>query len=203
MGLTKLPTIIRHTEFDERGFAKTEWGLLVPAYVASQLGFNVSGRNYLSRFYARLKHEAGILALCPFSACEEYLDFSRLYDAETLDDVNGFWDDFNRIVGPVNYEELMPRSKLMVAILDGGHALDDGVSAEVGHYATKYEGRKPVVGIRSDFRLGENPRAPINSAVRYFMDQGPYNGYLFNGHDAYDKAVDFLSKLAKHMKDSQ
>lgn len=202
MGLKKLPSIIQETEFDERGFARTDAGLLVPAYVASQLGFSASGKEQLNKFYNRLRDESGVLALCPFTACGEYLDFSRLADSKTIDEVLGFWNEFNKIVGPVNYRELMPRSKLMIAILDGGHALDDGVSAEIGFYAAEYKGRKPVVGIRSDFRLAENPAALINPAVRYFIDQGPYNGFFFSGLDAYDKAVESIAKIAEGIKNS-
>lgn len=202
MGLDKLPSIIQETEFDERGLARTESGLLVPAYVASQLGFSSSGKDQLNNFYGRLRDEAGVLPLCPFTACGEYLDFSRLGNSKTIDEVLSFWDDFNKIVGPVNYGELMPRSKFMIAVLDGGHALDDGVSAEIGFYAAEYKGEKPIVGIRSDFRLAENLAAPINPAVRYFIDQGPYNGSFFSGLDAYDKAIESIAKLTEMIKSS-
>jgi hypothetical protein len=202
MGLDKLPSIVRETEFDEKGFARTDAGLLVPAYVASQLGFSASGKEQLDNFYGRLRDEAGVLALCPFTACGEYLNFAKLGEAKTIDEVLEFWDGFNKIVGPVNYGELMPRSKLMIAILDGGHALDDGVSAEIGFYAAEYKGKKPIVGIRSDFRLAENPAAPINPAVRYFIDQGPYNGAFFSGLDAYDKSVESIAKIAEGIKSS-
>ena len=200
MTLDKLPSILQKTEIDKNGFAKTESGLLVPAYVASQLGFSASGREQLQSFYERLKKEAGVLPLCPFIACGEYLDFSRLGQCKTNDEVLKFWDEFNKLVGPVNYGELMPRSKMMIAVLDGGHALDDGVCAEIGFYAAEYKGQRPIVGIRSDFRLAENPAAPINPAVRYFIDQGPYNGSFFDGPDAYDKAVKSMKGLTDKLK---
>jgi len=78
----------------------------------------------------------------------------------------------------------------------------DGVSAEIGFYAAEYKGKKPVVGIRSDLRLAENPGAPINPAVRYFMDQGPYGGLFFGGPDAYDEAVESIAKLTETIKES-
>src|SRR3990172_4839460 len=112
MGLDKLPSIIMNTKFDEKGFAITEQGVLVPAYVASQLGFSTTGREQLQCFYNKLKKEADVLALCPFEACGEYLDFSKLEQSKTIDEVISFWDKFNRLIGPVNYGELMPRSKL-------------------------------------------------------------------------------------------
>ena len=48
MKLDKLPSIIQETEFDERGLARTKSDLLVPAYVASQLGFSSSGKDQLN-----------------------------------------------------------------------------------------------------------------------------------------------------------
>ncbi|RLC27811.1 MAG: hypothetical protein DRH37_10295 [Deltaproteobacteria bacterium] len=201
MGLDRLPSIIRETEFDKRGLARTDSGLLVPAYIASQLGFSSSGKEQLNAFYGRLRDEAGVLPLCPFAACGEYLDFSRLEKLDSVEEVMEFWNNFNSIVGQVNYETLMPVSRFMVAVLDGSHALDDGVSAEIGFYAAEYKGEKPIVGIRSDFRLAENPAAPVNVAVRYFMDTGPYNGMFFSGPEAYDEAMESIAGLAREIRD--
>ncbi|MEM4247402.1 MAG: hypothetical protein QXF14_03715 [Candidatus Woesearchaeota archaeon] len=200
MNLDRLPSIISRTDWDENGLARTESGLLVPAYIASQFGFSTSGKEQLDRFHTCLRNEAKVLPLCPFSTCEEYLDKPRLNSLKTIDELLKFWQDFNMIVGRVNYEMLMPKSKLMIAVLDGSHALDDGVSAEVSFYAAKYNGKKPIVGIRSDFRLCENLAAPINIAVRYFIDKGPYNGFFFNGPDAYDKALRQIKELADKIR---
>jgi hypothetical protein len=199
MSLPKLPSIISETEFDRRGFAVSEKGLLVPAYMASQLGFSEL-KSFLYTFYDRLRNEAGILPLCPFTACGEYLNFSELAKARTQEEVIEFWNRFNKLVGPVNYGQLMPKSKLMIAILDGGHAVDDGVAAEIGYYAVTYQGKMPIFGIRSDFRLAENPAAQINPAVRYFLDEGPYNGQLFTGLDAYNKAVKKIAEFAGKLR---
>jgi len=203
MKLDKLLKIIQDTEFDEKGFAKIGSELLVLAYIDSQLGFSALGKAQLDEFHNRLKHEAGVLALCSFIACVEYLDFSKLGNLKTVKEVSNFWDGFNKLIGLVNYGELIPRSKLMIAILDGGHALDDGVSAEIGFYAVKYNGKRPIVGIRSDIRLAENVEAHINPAVRYFIDQGPYEGSFFSGFDAYDKAIKSIAKIAENIKSSQ
>jgi len=203
MTLDRLPSVIANTRFNAAGLAETKEGLLVPAYVASQLGFSTIGKVQLNALHDRLREEAGVLPLCPFTACAEYLDFSRLGAAHTIDDVLGFWDEFNRLLGPVNYDELMPRSKFMIAILDGGHAVDDGVATEIGFYAGRYQGEKPILGIRSDFRLAENPAAPINPAIRYFLDQGPFNGQFFHGAEAYDRAVDAAKDLAARIRASE
>lgn len=192
MKLKKLPSVIAKNKFNEKGLVESEGELLVPAYVASQLGFNTPGKEYLNKlFYPALKADAGVLPLCPFTACGEYLYLSKLNDDMSVKEEKEFWDDFNGIIGAVNYETLMPKSKFMIAILDGGHAVDDGVSAEIGYYAAKH-GR--IAGIRSDFRLAENRSAPVNPAVRYFINQ------FFEGPEAYDNAIKTIRKWADEIR---
>ena len=188
MNLKKLSSIITNTRFSREGLVITESDLLVPVYVASQFGFNEPGREFLERFYERLRNEAEIFPLCPFKACEEFLDKN-----------NPNWKKFNKIVGELNYEILIPKSKLLIAILDGSHAIDDGVSAEIGYYAGKCP-LKPIIGIRSDFRMAENPETPINIAVKYLIEKSP-RGKLFAGSSAYDDAFEYLSDLAKKIID--
>ena len=199
MKLDKLPSIIRDTEFDKSGLAHVGSEILVPAYIGSQWGFNSAGKRQLDEFYGRLRKEARVLPLCPFQSCEEYLDFERLAKIESekdsLGDYKKFWTEFNEIIGPVNYGILMPKSKFMIALFDGAHGVDDGLAAEIGFYAAKYDGKKQIFGIRSDFRLAENIVSPINIAVRYFLDQGPYNGKLFLGNQAYDEAIKGISEF--------
>ncbi|MFH1511306.1 MAG: hypothetical protein ABIF10_06450 [Candidatus Woesearchaeota archaeon] len=193
MNLPKLPSFITENEFDENGLVKTINGLMVPAYVGSQIGFNKAGSRFLQQvFYPELKKRM-IYPLCPFTACAEYLDFSKLSDDMPVSEYTKFWDDFNHVVGAVNYETLMPISRFMVALFDGSHASDDGLCSEVAHFASHYG---PVIGIRSDFRLAENIAAPINPAIRYFIDQGKYNGVFYSGPNAYEDAYSGLEKLA-------
>ena len=191
--LEKLPSVIRNNKFDDMGFVIHESGLLVPAYVGSQLGFSAPGKKFLDQeFYPELIKRR-VFPLCPFSACGEYLDFSKLNDEMSVREFTSFWDNFNEIIGEVNYETLMPYSKFMIALFDGSHASDDGLCAEVGYFAQKHGS---VIGIRSDFRLSENIAAPINPAVRYFIDKGPYNGQFFSGQSAYEDGLKTIEKLA-------
>ena len=119
--LEKLPLVIQNNKFDERGFVIHESGLLVPVYVGSQLGFSVPGKKFLDQeFYPELI-KRGVLPLCPFTACGEYLDFSKLNDEMSVKEATSFWEDFNWIIGNVNYETLMPHSKFMIALFDGSH----------------------------------------------------------------------------------
>lgn len=195
--LEKLPSVIQNNKFDENGFVIHESGLLVPAYVGSQFGFSAQGKKFLDQqFYPELI-QRGVLPLCPFTACTEYLDFSKLNDEMSVREFTSFWDKFNGIIGVVNYETLMPRSKFMIALFDGSHASDDGLCAEVGYFAPKHG---PIIGIRSDFRLSENIAAPINPAVRYFIDKGPYKGQFFSGLNAYENGLKGIEKLAMDIK---
>ncbi len=159
MKLEKLPSVIANNKFNEKGLVESKKRLLVPAYVASQFGFNYPGREYLNKlFYPALKADAGVLPLCPFAACGEYLDLSKLNDDMTVGEEKKFWNGFNEIIGEVNYENLMPKSKFMIAILDGGHAVDDGVATEIGLYAGEF--KRKIIGIRSDFRLLKTGQRP-------------------------------------------
>ena len=195
--LAKMPSVIRNNQFDARGLAVTPEGLLVPAYVGSELGFNEPGRFYLDNIFYPELIRRGILPLCPFKACLEYMDFPRLDEAESLEERTQIQEEFNSYIGAVNYETLMPRSKLMIALLEG-HRVDEGLSAEIAYFVKNHG---PVVGIRSDFRLCENPSAPINLALRYFLDKGPYNAAFFVGEDSYKKGLEHLEILAKKIKD--
>jgi len=223
--LKKLPSVLTLNKFDKNGLVKgkkfstdskeliennatylinappmgqveSPYSSLVPAYIASELGFNKPGSDFLNKeFYYRLIKESGVLPLCPFAACNEYLD-KRVFDERLPVKKNkALWNKFGDFIGQVNYETLMPRAKFLVAILDGSHHVDDGASAEIGHFATKYE--RPIIGIRSDFRLAENPAAPINCAVRYFIDGGgSHGGKFFDGPNAYGNAYTSIKKLA-------
>lgn len=173
MVLDKLPPVITRNKFNKRGLIETDTGVLVPAYMGSGLGFNFLGLFFLNNyFYPKLQKEAGILPLCPFESCGSYLDFSRITEGDMLIKWENFWNNFNRgIVGPMNYQTLMPRSKMMIALLEG-HAIDEGLAGEIPEFLHTNEG--PLLGIRSDFRLAENLAAPINPANRYFFDYGPY-----------------------------
>ncbi len=195
--LKKLPSVIRENKFNKEGLVETEFRILVPAYIGSQLGFNTLGKNYLEKtFYPELKRR-GVLPLCPFAACDEYLDFSKLNDEMSAKEFKLFWSRFNDLIGIVNYETLMPRSKFMIALFDGSHASDDGLCAEVGYFAPRHG---HIIGIRSDFRLCENISALINPAIRYFIDKGPYKGQFFSGPNAYETAFDGIEKLARDIR---
>lgn len=192
MKLSKSPSVMEETNWTSDGFVETESGLLVPAYVGSDLGFNHPGRCFLYKeFYPQLRDEAGVFALCPFKACGEYIDLSKLNDDMTVREHKEFWNRFHAILGEVNYQWLIPRSKFTIAILEG-HTVDAGVASEVTYTALR---QHKVIGIRSDFRLAENLAAPINPAVRHFIDTDEYPGEFYLGQNAYDNAARGIREL--------
>lgn len=183
----RLPSVIAESTFDENGYVVEAGRCLMPAYVASPLGFNRPGQHFADTYlYPGLK-EAGIQVFCPFKACGEYLNPAVFSETNVLAQ-RVLWEAFNRDVVPVvNYGVLMPRSKLLIAVLDGPHA-DEGVASEVA-VASKLE--IPVVGVRSDFRMGENAAASTNPAVDCFMSR------LFTGPQAYEEMFSFLREQTK------
>ncbi len=134
----------------------------VKAYLANQLGFSETGKYILEKLIKPKITEIGIIINDPFQECEKELDTKYLEKLEKHQDVTNYWDKFNKKVAPIN-NRLMQNSDCQLAILDGGHAVDDGVSSEVGYYAALRRG--PIFALRSDFRRGENLATSINSQV--------------------------------------
>ena len=115
----------------------------------------------------------------------------------SVKEFRAFWEKFNRTIGHVNYQTLFPKSKFLIALFDGSHASDDGLCTEVGIFSTT---GKPIIGIRSDFRLAENVAAPINPAVRSVIDYEPYDGLFFEGPQAYENAYKAIKNLADKIR---
>jgi hypothetical protein len=189
-----IPSIIRDNKFSSEGFVETESGLMVPAYVGSGLGFNEPGVFYLKHFYEELKKRK-VFPLCPFIADGEYLDLSRINEEMSVKKHKKFWRGFNRqAVGKINYEMLLPYSRFMIALFDcAGPGSDDGMCSEITFSAMS---GKQVIGIRSDFRQGENIATGINPAVRYFLDYGPYKGRFYDGPNAMRNGLRGIERLA-------
>jgi hypothetical protein len=185
------PSVLRDSKFTKKGLARTESGLLVPAYVGSPSGFYVPGQIFLNEHFYPVLRERGILPLCPWTSCAEY-DVPKLTEHASYADHEKAAKAFNSTIDHVNYDLLMPRAKFMIAILDGDREPDVGVVAESVHFSDKH-GR--VIGIRSDFRLGENIGAKINPALLRF-----YEGGLLTGNDAYEKALDAAESLADKIR---
>jgi hypothetical protein len=204
--LDKLPSIVSKAEFTHNGLVLMGNRLLVPAYIGSGDGFDDARREHLFNVIYPKLLDCGIYVLCPFKACSEYLGpFPKKGCLQ--EEVDSYWDKFNEIVGPVNIEILMPKSFFMFGIYEGSD-VDSGLAAETGFYPGKFHkhpfySQNPIFGVRSDFRLAENPRAHINPAIRYFIDgqtlEGEFPGKFFVGESCYDKAYEFLKEHTRQI----
>src|SRR3989344_4075020 len=152
------------------------------AYLANQFGFSETGRYVLDTLIKPRITAMGITIHDPFVECGKVLDLSSIARLERYEDRRRFWADFSRKVTPIN-NGLMRRSDCQLPILDGGHAIDDGVASEMGYYAGIARG--PIFALRSDFRCGENIAVTINPQLLGYILLS--KGYLSDGPNAMER----------------
>lgn len=120
--------------------------------------------------------------------CGKELDLEHMSKLEKYDDRIKYLEDFSRKITPIN-NKLMEESDCLIAILDGGHTVDDGVASEIGYWAgAKRDG--PIFALRSDIRCGENIAVSINPQIIGYISLS--GGYLADGPGAVDK---FFTKV--------
>lgn len=147
----------------------------IKGYLSNQWGFSETGRILVQQVKERIK-DIGILVLDPFEECAKELDFVELAKLTNFEDRRKYWEKFSRKVTPIN-NRLMRQSQCQFAILDGGPAIDDGVSSEIGYYAALVEegvipkGFGRIFALRSDFRLGENLGCLVNPQIEGYIHQ--------------------------------
>ena len=102
----------------------------------------------------------------PFRECMKYfpaeLKDQKIRDTMDYGKVRNLYARFNSGAAATN-RRLMEKSKIMAAILDGGHTIDDGTAGEIGRYCAKKYG--PIIALRTDMRLGENIGSSINLQI--------------------------------------
>lgn len=194
--LGKLPTVIDKANFNDKGLTvMADGSVRVPAYVGSGFGFNVPGQKFMNgELYPKLEG-LGVYVLDPFAACAEFLQADVFNDQQTIAEQRKKWRRFNETIGWVNYGLLMPHAKFMVAIMEG-YPPDEGLTTEVGYFSSNFG---PVIGVRSDFRLAENPAASANPAVTFFMGGKPYSGDYFEGQDSYEALFERTKQLVQEI----
>lgn len=142
----------------------------VKAYLANQLGFSETGRHVLDSLIIPKISAMGIVINNPFLECGKQINWGFLAKIKDYEEKKKYWEDFSIKVTPIN-NHLMRNSDCLLAILDGGHAVDDGVASEIGYYAGIERG--PIFALRSDFRGGENIGASINpQLLGYILQSG-------------------------------
>lgn len=165
---------------------------MVSAYLSNQLGFSEIGKFVLDNLIKPKINEAGIKINDPFETVGEELDFNYLSKLDRHGDVIHFWDTFSKKVTPIN-NDLMKNSDCMIALLDGGHAIDDGVASEIGYFSALKLG--PIFALRSDVRLGENLAVTINPQVLGYITES--GGELFDGPGAVEKWAAAINNWAQ------
>jgi len=154
----------------------------VTGYLGSQFGFSETGRHVIDTLIKPGIERIGIQINDPFVECGKELDINHVLSLRDYDECVKYWAEFSRKVTPIN-NRLMGESDCLLPILDGGHAVDDGVASEIGYYAAI--GRGPIFALRSDFRRGENIAVSINPQLLGYILLS--DGYLAEGQNAIDK----------------
>lgn len=190
----KLPSFITNNRFNSQGFIESPEGLLIPLYLASGLGFNHPGKQFIQQELKPQLRSMGYCVIDAFEQCGEFFDSSTRDGGQSVADQLRKWEIFQQKAGIVMFDLLIPRAKVMLAVLEG--APDDGVAAEITYMVSNNFG--PVVGIRSDSRLAENPATGTNIAVRYFMEPR-FGGAYFEGADAYGRGYLRLKEIASKL----
>lgn len=172
------------------------------AYLANQFGFSETGRFILNEMFKKKWENIGIEILDPFAECAKEIDFSVLEEDLPNCWHMHYWSKFNDKVTPIN-NKLMWRSDCLVALLDGGHSIDDGVASEIGYYAGARPGC-PIFALRTDLRLCENMALTINAQVYGYIKMS--GGGFFTGPDAtqkfYARLTEFANGLSKKEKET-
>jgi hypothetical protein len=147
----------------------------IRGYLTNQWGFSETGRILIKQVKDKIKN-IGIIVLDPFEECSKELDFEELSKLTDFEAKREYWKKFSRRITPIN-NRLMRMSHCHLPILDGGPAVDDGVSSEIGYYAALVEegiiqkrfGK--IFALRSDFRLGENIGCLVNPQIEGYIYQ--------------------------------
>lgn len=153
----------------------------VKGYLANQFGFSETGRYILDNLIKPKIREIGIIVHDPFIECAKELDLNYLEKLNNYNERKKYLEEFSRKITPIN-NHLMQDSDCFLAILDGGHVIDDGVASEIGYYAGIQRG--PIFALRSDFRLGENMAVLVNPQIEGYISLS--QGYLASGKDSID-----------------
>ncbi len=153
----------------------------IKGYLANQFGFSETGRYVLNNLIKPRIGDIGIVVHDPFIECAKRLDLNYLERLNSYQERENYLREFSKKVTPIN-NSLMQDSDCMLALLDGGHAIDDGVASEIGYYYGIRRG--PIFALRSDFRLGENMAVLINPQVEGYIILS--RGYLASGNNSME-----------------
>ena len=161
----------------------------VKAYLANQFGFSETGKYILESLIKPKIHEIGIIIHDPFLECGKEFDPDYLLKLERYEDRIDYYVEFNSKVSLIN-NRLMRDSNCLLAVLDGGHQIDEGVASEIGYYAGIEQG--PIFALRSDLRSGENIATSVNPQILGYIQHS--KGVLVDGNNALERWFSEIQK---------
>jgi nucleoside 2-deoxyribosyltransferase len=128
-------------------------------YLAGPLGFTDAGSRYHYEVLVPRVVAAGFDVLDPWSSARGI--FGSLDDKSSTEQLQMA----NQSVGRAN-TKMIEECGGVLAVVDGSD-VDSGTAAEIGYAAAV---QKPVIGLRTDFRMsGDNAASPINLQVLFFI----------------------------------
>jgi nucleoside 2-deoxyribosyltransferase len=140
-------------------------------YLANQLGFSETGRILLSKHIIP-ELDKYFTVLEPFR------------DAGTIRKVTSH-DAAHAII--ISNRMVMSRSHIMAPILDGSHAIDDGIASEIAEFAIKRLG--PIIALRTDLRHHDS-KFQINPQIHGYIKE--------SGGKLCTSLIEWYSELRKH-----
>ncbi|HLE05968.1 MAG TPA: nucleoside 2-deoxyribosyltransferase [Candidatus Nanoarchaeia archaeon] len=173
---------------------------MITAYLANQLGFASIFKPTLDNIRNQLEL-IDLTVYEPFREASIYKDdIIKANNTDSIKEQVILWNDLDDKIGNLN-NELMNKSDCLIALLDGGHTIDDGVSSEIGHYATLKRG--PVFALRTDFRLTENVGTSINLQVLKYIKEskGELIDYKTYGDYCMSKFFETIKKWLEQKKE--
>jgi hypothetical protein len=147
-------------------------------YMAGPLGFSEPGRDY---FYNRLI--PAVTSCSNERYIHSVIDPWKLTEKERIDSAamlpygpgrKAAWANVNPVIGGNNADAIL-RCDAMVAVLDGTD-VDSGTAWEIGFCNGSSGFGKPVIGLRTDFRLAsDNEGSLVNLQVEYGIMRSLYD----------------------------
>ena len=165
----------------------------IELYLANELLFFEYGRELLYEKIVPTLEKIGYTVLEPFRENTKNYDWQYINSQKTHEEYNQALRAADLKTG-TNNVILMDRSKIMAPILDGSHAGGIGVGAEIGYYFSK---RQPIIAVRTDFRLCENPAAKIDVQVEHFITHTPNGKLLSTNEEWYAELKKFYDSFKR------
>lgn len=138
-------------------------------YLANCMGFNAIGRDVMNNKIIPRLEEMGIEVLEPFREGLKNLDMEKPGKMENVKEKEKLEMELSREIPKLN-DSLMLKSDALLPVLDGPEGVDDGIASEIGFFAGINNGKKPIIAVRSDFRMGENTAVPINPQMIGYIE---------------------------------